>query len=141
MNNTLNNNRDEDEPTRSRRMLPWLLILVVVVIGGAFIWASNRTGKDSSPVAASQSSNAQQSPASQDETEQALATLQQAVNDLKSARQHDADQIADLQRQLSSEEGERKLLSDQVNALSGRVDGLEKARAEVRPPTNRHRRR
>ena len=140
MSNTFNNNQDEDEPTRSRRMLPWLLILVVVVIGGAFIWASNRPGKDSSPVAANQS-GAQHAPASQDETKQALATLQLAVNDLKSARQHDADQIADLQRQLSAEEGERKLLSDQVSAMAGRVDGLEKARAEVRAPTNRRRRR
>ncbi len=140
MSDAFNMNDDENEPTRPRRMLPWLLILAVVVIGGAFIWANNHAGKNSSPVAANQS-GAQQASASPGETKQALASLQQAVNDLKSARQQDADQIADLQRQLSAEEGERKLLSDQVSALSGRVDGLEKARAEVRAPTNRRHRR
>jgi chromosome segregation ATPase len=87
-------------------------------------------------VAANQST---EQPRANDETKQTLAALQQTVNDLQSARQRDEGQIADLQRQLSAEQGERKLLSDQVGALAGRVDGLEKARAEFTGPANRRR--
>ncbi|WP_157449815.1 hypothetical protein [Bradyrhizobium sp. ARR65] len=108
----------------------------MLVIGGALFWASNRAEKNSPTVAANQST---EQPPAHDETKQTLASLQQAVNDLQSARQRDEGQVADLQRQLSAEQGERKLLSDQIGALAGRVDGLEKARAEFTGPANRRR--
>jgi hypothetical protein len=41
-----------------------------------------------------------------------------------SAQQQMADQINELQRQLLNQQGERKLLSEQVGALSARVDNL-----------------
>jgi len=80
------------------------------------------------------------STAAQDQTQQTLTDLQQTVKDLQSARESDEGRINDLQRQLSAEQGERKLLSDQVDGLVGRVDGLEKARAEYTGPARGRRR-
>jgi septal ring factor EnvC (AmiA/AmiB activator) len=48
-----------------------------------------------------------------------------------------ADQISDLQRQLSAEQGERKLLSEQIGALAKRVDSLERARTETTEATKK----
>ena len=53
-----------------------------------------------------------------------LNTLQQSVQDLQTSQQHTTEQLELVQRQLASEQGERKLLSEQVGALSGRVSGL-----------------
>jgi hypothetical protein len=58
-----------------------------------------------------------------DDTMQALNALQQSVKGLQTSQQNMADQLEVIQRQLASEQGERKLLSEQVGALSGRVDG------------------
>ncbi|WP_407178478.1 hypothetical protein [Bradyrhizobium sp. STM 3562] len=136
MSDLFDTDQDESGPGRARRVLPWVLVVILLVIGGALFWANNRAEKNSPAVAANQST---EQPRANDETKQTLAALQQTVNDLQSARQRDEGQIADLQRQLSAEQGERKLLSDQVGALAGRVDGLEKARAEFTGPANRRR--
>jgi chromosome segregation ATPase len=53
-----------------------------------------------------------------------LNELRQSVTGLQTSQQHMADQLELIQRQLASEQGERKMLSEQVEALSGRVDGL-----------------
>ena len=63
-----------------------------------------------------------------------MATLQQTVKDLQAAQQSAANQISDLQRQLSAEQGERKLLSEQVGALAARVDRLLTPNAETTTP-------
>jgi chromosome segregation ATPase len=59
-----------------------------------------------------------------DETNQALNALQQAVKDLQASQQQTADQLSETKRELAAEQGERKMLSEQVGALAGRVDGL-----------------
>ena len=84
-------------------------------------WGNSRPEKDSSRTTTVQPEAAQPPP--QDDTKQAVTALQQAVKD--------------LQRQLSAEEGDRKLLADQVGALSARINDLEKARAEIRAPKGR----
>jgi hypothetical protein len=124
-------------PSRSRRVPLGLVVLVLVAIGGAVFWGNSRLEKESSRATAVQPEAAQPSPAPQNDTKQAVTALEQAVKDLQSANQRTADQITDLQRQLSAEEGDRKLLSDQVGALSARLNDLDKARAEMRAPTRR----
>jgi uncharacterized protein HemX len=134
--NASNPDRYTTAPSQSRRVVLWVLVLVLVAIGGAVFWG-NRSERDSSRVTTVQSEAAQPSPTPQDDAKQAITALQQAVKDLQSANQRAVEQIADLQRQLSAEEGERKLLADQVGALSARLNDLEKARAEMRAPTRR----
>jgi uncharacterized protein HemX len=121
-------------PSQSRPVLLWILFLVLVALAGAVFWGNSRSERDSSRITTVQSEAAQPP---QDDTKQAVTALQQAVKDLQSANQRAADQITDLQRQLSAEEGDRKLLADQVGALSARINDLEKARAEMRAPRSR----
>jgi BA14K-like protein len=99
---------------RSHRMLPWLLIIALGGIAGALFWVNNPAQKYLGlPLFAKY----EPSSAPQDNSKQAIATL------------------------LSSEQAERKLLSEQVTALAGRLDDLEralnnlqKARAETSEP-------
>jgi uncharacterized protein HemX len=107
--------------SQSRRVILWVLVLVLVALGVAVFWGNIRAEKDSSRTTTVQSEAAQPPP--QDDTKQAVIALQQAVKD--------------LQRQLSAEEGDRKLLADQVGALSARINDLEKARAEIRATRSR----
>jgi hypothetical protein len=88
----------------------WLCAFVLIAIGGAVFW-SNRPEKGSAPVATVQSKAESSSPP-QDVTKQAITALQGTVKGT-------TDQISDLQRQL-------KLLSEQIGALTARVDSFEK---------------
>ena len=121
---------------RLRQVLPWLVV-VAVLVGGTLLWRNNQAQQAST---SSTEAGLKASPAPQDQTQQAMTDLQQSVKDLQSARERDEGRINDLQRQLSAEQGERKLLSDQVGGLVGRVDGLEKARAEYTGPVRGRRR-
>ena len=85
-------------------MLPWLLVIVLGVIVGAFFWA-NSPAKEYWSLSTLQSkstlqSNHETSPAPQDETKQAIATL------------------------LSSEQRQRKELMEQLGALAAHVDDI-----------------
>jgi len=122
---------------RLRQVLPWLVVVAAVLVGGALLWRNNHAQQASTP---SMEASSKPSTAAQDQTQQTLTDLQQTVKDLQSARESDEGRINDLQRQLSAEQGERKLLSDQVDGLVGRVDGLEKARAEYTGPARGRRR-
>jgi hypothetical protein len=110
---------DHAQAARSRWMLPWLLVIVLVTIAGAFLWANNRAEKDLSSVATLQS-KPETSPAPQDDTKLAIAAL------------------------ISGEQGERKVLTEQLSALAARIDNLERAldnlqraRAEIAGPRNK----
>lgn len=83
---------------RPRRMLPWILAIVFGGIVGTSFWAIN-PAREYWPLSALPSKHAT-SPATQDETKQAIVTL------------------------LSGEQGERKLLMEQLGALAARVDNL-----------------
>jgi BA14K-like protein len=96
---------------QAARTLPWLL---VVVLGGIVFWANNPA-----KVSTLQSKH-ETSPAAQDETKQAIATL------------------------LSGEQGERKVLMEQLSALGARLDNLARAldnlkiaRPEIAGPSNK----
>ena len=106
------------QAVRPRRTLPWLLVVVLGGIIGAFIWANN-PAKVYWSLSTLQSKH-ETSPAAQDETKQAIATL------------------------LSGEQGERKILMEQLSALGARVDNLARAldnlkiaRPEIAGPSNK----
>jgi hypothetical protein len=105
-----------------------LVVLLVSLVGiGTAVFLANYGGLSvpSSPAPAAQPpAPAPLREQASDDTIQALNALQQTVKDLQASQQHTADQLELIQRQLASEQGERKLLSEQVGALSGRVDGL-----------------
>jgi hypothetical protein len=108
-----------------------VLLLSIAVIGAVIFWAN--PGELSAPSRTATTQPAAQPPqapsppprlAASDDTMQSLNALQQSVKDLQSSQQHLTDQLDLVQRRLAAEQGERKMLSEQVGALSGRVDGL-----------------
>jgi peptidoglycan hydrolase CwlO-like protein len=131
-------NRIGSEPGRPRRIVPWVLLLLLAVAIVAVLWASNRIGSESSPFAAVHP-NGEPSLAAEiaDKTARdAVANLQQTIQELQAAQQRAAEQISGLQRQISVEQGQRKLLSEQLGGLSARVDSLQgsNAAAPLSPP-------
>lgn len=106
-------------------MLPLVLLLIVVGMGAVVLWASYGGFAAPSQTAADQAAKAA-APAS-DDSARAISELTQLVKDLQASQQQMVEQLELAQRQLASEQGERKLLSEQVSALSGRVDGLSAA--------------
>jgi len=118
------------ERSRSGHLVTLVVLLLSVVgIGAAVFWANYGQLSVPSRTATAQPAAQPQAPSSprveaSDDTMQALNALQQSVKGLQASQQHMADQLEVIQRQLASEQGERKLLSEQVGALSGRVDGL-----------------
>ena len=62
---------------------------------------------------------------------QALAALQQTVKDLQTSQQDAAEKISKLQQQISVEEGQRKLLSEQLGALSARFENFLETNAQA----------
>src|SRR5215216_3705579 len=128
-------NRVYSEPRRPRRILPWILLLLLAVAVGAVLWVSNRIGYESSPVAVVQP-KAELSAAAEiaDKTaREAVANLQQTIQELRAEQQRIAEQVSGLQRQISAEQGGRKLLSEQLGGLSARVDSLQGSNAAAPP--------
>ena len=125
------------ERSRSGRLVTVVVLLLSVVgIGAAVFWANYDQFSETSRTAAAQPAAPPQAPSlprveASDDTMQVLNALQQSVNGLQASQQHMADQLEVIQRQLASEQGERKLLSEQVGALSGRVDGLSPSATSV----------
>jgi uncharacterized protein HemX len=132
-------NRVNGEPSRSRRTLRWIPFLLLAVAVGAVLWASNRIGYESSPVAVVRP-KAELAAAAEiaDKTaREAVANLQQTIQELRAEQQRVAEQISGLQRQISAGQGERKLLSEQLGGLSARVDNLRGSNAAA-PPNPPH---
>lgn len=127
----------------SRRILPWVFALIALaLLGGAVLWSNPRDG--AAPSADITQRASELTGQQQDQTAKQLAGLQQTVNDLRMTQQRLQEQLAafqgktaeidDLKRQVSAERGDRKLLSDQLGALSARVDSLVLPSAE--PPAS-----
>jgi hypothetical protein len=105
------------------------LLLTVVGISAAVFWATyGQLGAFSRGAAAHfqalAPSHSGMEGSGSDETMPSLNSLQQSVQELQTTQQRTADALELIQRQMASEQGERKLLSEQVGALSGRVSGL-----------------
>lgn len=115
MSDLSNREHNGSEPSRSRWVPLWVFALVLVATGGA-VFLGNRREQD--PQVAAVQSRAASLPSAQDDT------LQQTVKPA-------VDQISDLQRQLSAQQAEQKLLSEQIGALAARVDSLERAHTQT----------
>jgi hypothetical protein len=102
--------------TELLRMHPWLVVVVVLAAAGAFVLI--RAEKDSSFTALEAKVDPPQAPL--EATNQAIADLKQTIIEFRSA-----------------EDDKRRLLSQQLDALTARVDNLEKARAEIAEPTTK----
>jgi TolA-binding protein len=68
-----------------------------------------------------------------------IADLQKQLQDVQnrlanSAKQDNAGDLSSLKSQLSAEQGERKLLSEQLGSLTARVDSLTKSSAAEPQP-------
>ncbi|QPF83941.1 hypothetical protein IC762_30510 [Bradyrhizobium genosp. L] len=118
---------------RPRSVLPLLVALVALVVAGGALWMSY---SNTTKLAASQEHAAVAPPADPaiDQIKQTLASLQQAVQGIQADQQKLAAQVGDAQQKTSAQQGEQKLLSDQLGALSARVNSLESARAETSAP-------
>jgi len=110
---------DQQPAARPRRMLPWFLVVVLWGIVAAFFWTNNPV-KEYWSLSSTFQSKRETSPAPQDETKQAIATL------------------------LSGERAERKVLMERLDALAARLDGLVRAlddlktsRGEIAGPSNK----
>lgn len=124
---------------------PLIAIVIVVALGyAAFLtWGGTPQARMSTD-GIQQLRDAQQKDAAQ------IVDLQKQLQELQNrlgntAKQDNTTGLSDLKNRLSAEQGERKLLSEQVGSLSARVDSLTKSNAaEPRPvqqtPKQLHRR-
>jgi peptidoglycan hydrolase CwlO-like protein len=121
--------------TRSsqHRLVPWLIVVLVIILaGGAIFWTNhNAVTKSEAPLQKADVSPPQDPAVEQ--IKQTLSALQQTVQDIQSGQQKLVEQINDIQRKSSADQGERKMLSEQLGALSARVDTLVSTNAESTP--------
>jgi uncharacterized protein YlxW (UPF0749 family) len=120
----------DSRPSFARTAIIVLLVLAAVGLGATMVWQNYGPAAEPSKTASVQPAVQSQVPQRaepSDETNQALNALQQAVKDLQASQQQMADQLSETKRELAAEQGERKMLSEQVGALAGRVDGLSAA--------------
>lgn len=112
-------------PSASRLLLPWLaLALIALLAAGAAFWLNQKIDLVQATAAPRQESGI-------NETQQAIAGVKQAITEIQSAQQKLDEQVSQLQRAVAMNQGERKLLSDQLGALSSRVDALASSSAEA----------
>jgi peptidoglycan hydrolase CwlO-like protein len=114
-----------------RRIFPWILILLLIAVGGAFLWTNYQSVSKSRVAAQPSAEPSTPREVADDKARQALAALQQTVKDLQTAQQDAAEKISKLQQQISAEQGNRKLLSEQVGALSARFDNFLETNAQA----------
>lgn len=128
-----------DAVARNSSVSLWLAVLLAIILAaGSFYWTNHKfealRATAATPAAPAQHSDSVP-------IKQAIAALQQTVQDVQLTQQRLADELNELQRKLASEEGDRKLLSEQLGALSSRVDAMASANAESAPsPAARNRR-
>jgi uncharacterized protein HemX len=126
-------------------------IAIILAIGaGTALWIQNQhdqTTASSSSTLASSKDTAGQGPArtvaqntasapiaASDETAKSIEELKQKVQDLDAARQNQAQQLDATKQQLNEAQGDLKLLSQQVGAISARLNDLSNSAAAM--PSN-----
>ncbi|WGR97630.1 MULTISPECIES: hypothetical protein [unclassified Bradyrhizobium] len=116
--------------TRQRSSALWLVAaLLVIIAAGSFLWVHYSTGSKS--VAPQQKAEVASPPdPAVEQIRQTLSSLQQAVQGIQSDQQKLAAQVNEIQQKASVQQGEQKLLSDQLGSLTSRLDSLASANAE-----------
>lgn len=110
---------------RSHSLSHWLaLALVAIFAAGAAFWLNQKIDTVQAAAAPRQDSGAA-------EAQQAITAIKQAIAEIQTSQQKLEEQMGQLQRAMATNQGERKLLSDQLGALSSRVDSLGSSRAET----------
>ena len=136
----MSNSSDETDPkeprtvrSRRRRVIPVVVLLLAAAgVGGFVLW--EKYGGLVAPSQTAATETETESPAATPvaaETSQSPDTTAQLLKDLQTAQQQAADKLEDIQRQLAAEQDERKSLSEQVEALTGRVNSLSASNASV----------
>jgi hypothetical protein len=131
----MNDTSTETRPRSAGTAIAVILMLAAVCLGGFFVWQNY--GRLTVPTAGGEPTVQSQAPSraeASDETKQALNALEQAMKDLQASQQQTADQLSEIKRDLAAEQGKRKMLSEQVAALAGRVDSLAAASASSVAP-------
>jgi type VI protein secretion system component VasK len=116
---------------KSRSGQTFIIVIALLLLAGVgssvFWWNRSQTGEQSSAAAAQTSAQPDASSAQAEASSsmmQSLNELQQSIKQLESSREETVNQLDEVKRQLATEQGERKMLAEQVGALSGRVNGL-----------------
>jgi uncharacterized protein HemX len=134
----MSNPSDETKPkeartvrSRRRRVIAVaVLLLAAAGVGGVVLWEKYGGFVAPSQTAATETESPAATPVAV-EASQGSDTTAQVLKDLQTSQQQAADKLEDIQRQLAAEQGERKLLSEQVAALTGRVNSLSASNASV----------
>lgn len=130
----------ETRPRGQTGLLIATVLVIVVAIVAGLVWKQtrDRSGPGSTTTAASQTAPAQnrsttvsQNTQGSGSSDTSLEQLKEQVKDLEAARQSLAQQLDATKQQLSQDEGDIKLLSQQLGGLSERVDGLSGSRASM----------
>ena len=114
-----------------RLAFPWILILLLIAVGGAFFWTNYQSVSKSPIVAQPIAEPPTPREVADEQARQALAALQQTVKDVQTSQQDAAETISKLQQQISAEQGQRKLLSEQLGALSARFENFLETNAQA----------
>ena len=129
-------------PRGQTGLLMVIVLLIVFAIAAGLAWTLlDRSGSSSTtanvpltmPSGNSPRTVAQNPPsvAPSDEMAKSVGQLRQQMKDLDAARQDLSQQLDATKRQLSESQGDIKLLSEQLGALSQRVDALSSSRASI----------
>jgi uncharacterized protein HemX len=110
-----------------RRVLAVAIVLLAISVGAVVLWEKYGGMDASSPTAAELTAS---TPAATD-TAEGSDTTSQVLKELQNSQQQMAEKLEDIQRQLASEQGERKLLSEQLAAVSSRVNALSASNASA----------
>jgi septal ring factor EnvC (AmiA/AmiB activator) len=130
----------EPRPRGQTGLLIATVLVIIVAIVAGLVWKQtrDRTGPGSTTAAAPQTTPAQdrsttvaQNAQAANSSDKSLEQLRQQVKDLETARQDLSQKVDATKQQLSQNEGDIKLLSQQLGALSERVDGLSGSRASM----------
>ncbi|MGY2990135.1 hypothetical protein [Bradyrhizobium sp. USDA 4508] len=117
---------------RPRSPAPLLVAILALIVAAGALWMSYINSTNAT-LPQEQAATAPTPDPAIEQMKQTLSSLQQTVQGLQSDQQKLAGQVTDVQQKTSTQQGEQKLISDQLNALSGRVNSLESARAESPP--------
>jgi uncharacterized protein HemX len=110
-----------------RRALAVAIVLLAISLGAVVLW-EKYGGMDAS---SSTAADPTVTTAAATETAEVSDMTSQVLKELQSSQQQMAEKLEDIQRQLASEQGERRLLSEQLAALSSRVNALSASNASA----------